>query len=355
MSNIPELSPSFFIGKNSTDVISFGSGQPDLPPPKEVDKVEQRPEDFKYGTVEGMPELREKLSGQYPGSTPDSFIVTNGASEALDLTLRALSFIGRKVLLPRPYYYSYPHLVQLAGMEPVYTDLVEGRLDMKDVAEKIGDCVAIIINSPSNPTGRVESIESLHKLEELSGKHGTYVISDEVYKDIIYERENYLVQGPRVVTVNSFSKTYSMCSDRVGYLWSRDQWLIDKVKSIKTHTSMNTNLLGQRRALAAMNTDKTFIKGQLQVWRDRRELMYSWLQHLGLDAWKPEGAFYVFPKVSDTKRVVWELYNDYGVIVYRGEWFGARDRIRLSYALDKEKIERGMKIIGDYLSKPPNP
>lgn len=351
MSDIPELKPSFFIGKNGKDVISFGSGQPDLPPPKEVYQIREGAEDFKYGSVEGLKELRESLSEQYTESTPDSFIITNGASEALDLTLRALSDQGNKVLVPRPYYYSYPHLVELAGMEPVYTDLKDGRLDIEDIKKKIGGCVAILINSPSNPTGRVEAMDTLHEIEDLSEVHGTYIISDEVYKDIIYERENYLVKGPKVVTVNSFSKTYSMCSDRIGYLWSRDKGLVNKVKRIKTHTSMNTSVLGQKRALAALKADSNYVKKQLEVWFERRELMHSTLKKMGLEAWKPEGAFYIFPQVPDTKKVVWELYSKHKVIVYRGEWFGAKDRIRLSYALDKEKIVKGLNIIGKYLNK----
>ncbi|MFW6013558.1 MAG: pyridoxal phosphate-dependent aminotransferase [Candidatus Nanoarchaeia archaeon] len=351
MTEIPDLSPSFFLGKNSKDVISFGSGQPDLPPPKEVYNVKEEPGDFKYGSVEGLLTLREKLAGQYPESVPDSFIITNGASEALDLTLRVLSQKGKKILLPRPYYYSYPFLAEFAGMEAVYTDLKEGKLDIEDVKKKIGECTAMIINSPSNPTGSVEAMETLHEIEKLSEKHGTYIISDEVYKDIIYERKNYLIKGPKVVTVNSFSKTYSMCSDRIGFLWSRNKELIEKVKAMKTHTSMSTNVLGQKRALAAMMADSEYVKGQLKIWHERRELMLSMLNKIGLVAWKPEGAFYVLPRVENTKKVVWELYNNYKVVVYRGEWFGAKDRIRLSYALDKEKIIKGMEIIGKYLGK----
>ncbi len=354
MSEIPELSPSFFLGKNSKDVISFGSGQPDLPPPKEVCDVREGPGDFKYGSVEGLLPLREKLAKNYPESTPESFIITNGASEALDLTLRVLSKKGKKVLLPRPYYYSYPFLADFCGMEAVYTDLKEGRLDIEDVREKIKDCIAMVINSPSNPTGRVEAMDTLHEIEKLSEEYGTYIISDEVYKDIIYERENYLIKGPKVITVNSFSKTYSMCSDRVGYLWSRDKGIIDDVKAMKTHTSMNTNVLGQNRALAAMGADEEYVKGQLKIWHERRELMLTMLNKIGLEAWKPEGAFYVLPKVKNTKKVVWELYNNHNVIVYRGEWFGAEDRIRLSYALDKEKIIKGMEIIGEYLKSQNN-
>ena len=131
---IDELkSPSAFIGVEGGNIISFGSGQPDLPPPKEVYKILPSYRAFKYGLIQGQINLREALSREYPGSSAESFVITNGASEALDLTLRVLGGIGGKggkVLLPRPYYYSYPVIIELAGMEPVYTDIVNGRIDI---------------------------------------------------------------------------------------------------------------------------------------------------------------------------------------------------------------------------------
>ncbi len=117
-------SPSFFIGKGNDELISFGSGQPDLPPPDEVYKILPTYRDFKYGLIQGLDYLRDALSKQYKDSTSESFVVTNGASEALDLALRALYEPGAKVLLPKPYYYSYPFNVRFAHMTPVYYNLV---------------------------------------------------------------------------------------------------------------------------------------------------------------------------------------------------------------------------------------
>lgn len=347
------LSPAMFIGINGEDYISFGSGQPDLPPPKQIYEMLPEYKDFKYGTIQGQPKLRQSLSEQYPKSTADNFVITNGASEALDLTLRVLSGLGdkskNKVLLPRPYYYSYPYNVEYAGMQPVYTDLKKGRIDLDDFAKKIGDCKAVIINSPSNPTGRVEDIDTLKHIEALTQKLGVYVISDEVYKDLIYVRENYLIKGPHVITINSFSKTYAMCGFRVGYLWSPGKQIVDKVIQIKTHTSMNTNILGQEMAYAATKVPREVIDAQLEIWRHRRDMIYEGLCGLGLDLWKPEGAFYVLPKVAEPQDFVLTLFHEYKVITYLGEWFGAPDRVRLSYALDAEKIEGGLKRIKQYL------
>ena len=344
-------------GENK-EIISFGSGEPDLLPPKLIFKVMPRFKYFKYGLIQGQPNLREALAKQYPKSTSENFVITNGSSEALDLTLRVISKIENKrknrVLLPRPYYYTYPSLVKYAGMKPIYTDLIEGRIDFNDFKKKAKDCKAVIINSPSNPTGRIESMETLKKIEKLTSDLGVYVLSDEVYKDLIYERENYLIKGFYVVTINSFSKTYAMCGLRVGYLWSLDQGLVNKVIEMKTRTSMNTNILAQEMAFEATKVDRGFIVKQLKIWKKRRDFIYEGLLNLGLDLWKPEGAFYVFPKIKNAEVFVWDMFKKYKVITYPGEWFGAKDRVRFSYALDISKIREGLKRVKNYLKKKSN-
>ena len=342
-------SPAVFIGKQGNGVISFGSGQPDLPPPKEaIEGIDIR-KDLRYGLIQGEPALREALSKEYPNSTPESFVITNGASEALDLIFRSLG--KGKVLIGRPYYYSYPPIVTFAGMEPVYTDLIDGRIDIDDFKKKIKDCRAVLINSPSNPTGRIESIETLKEIEKITAELGVYVISDEVYKDLIYERENYYIKGEHVITVNSFSKTYAMCGVRVGYLWSSDQKVVDDAISLKTHTSMNTNLVGQDMALHAMGTSREYIISQKDIWLERRDMIYKGFCDLGFELWKPEGAFYIFPKCKNAREFITTLYNEHKVIAYLGEWFGAPDHIRLSYALGAKEIEEGIGRIKAAMKK----
>lgn len=344
-------SSSFFIGRSGNGIISFGSGQPDLPPPPEVFKILPTYRSFKYGLIQGQLNLREALSKQYPKSKPDDFVITNGASEALDLTFRALNLHkGKgKVLLMRPYYYSYPFAVAYAGMKPVYTNLVKGRIDIDDFKKRVVGCKAVLINSPSNPTGRIESIENLKEVENITKKLGIYLISDEVYKDLIYERENYLLHGDHIITINSFSKTFGMCGYRVGYLYARDRAFTKKVIEMKVHTSMNTNILAQEMAYEATKVPRSFVNRQTRIWKDRRDFIYQGLVDLGFDLWKPEGAFYVLPKIKNPARVVSELFYKHKVIVYNGEWFGAPGRIRLSYALDIEKIEEGLRRIKEYL------
>jgi aspartate aminotransferase len=342
-------SPAVFIGKQGKDIISFGSGQPDLPPPNEaIEGIDIR-KDLRYGAIQGEYPLRQALSNEYPDSNADNFVITNGASEALDLIFRAWG--KGKILLPRPYYYSYLPLIKLAGMEPVFINLVEGRIDIDDFKKKIKGCKAVLINSPSNPTGRVELIETLKEIEKITMELGVYVVSDEVYKDLIYERENYNIKGEHVITVNSFSKTYAMCGVRVGYLWSRDKRIVKDVIELKTHTSMNTNLVGQDMALRAMATPQEYIIEQKNIWRKRRDKIYKGFCDLGFELYKPEGAFYILPKCRNARDFLTTLFFEYKVIVYLGEWFGAPGHIRLSYALDEKEIDRGLEYIKEAMKK----
>lgn len=345
-------SPSFFIGRGDNTLISFGSGQPDMPPPVEAFDILKKYDGFKYGLVQGEEKLRAAVARLYPHASAESVVITNGASEAIDLVLRVISVPGGKVLLPRPYYYSYPFNVRFAGMEPVYYDLdAEGKIDYETFEKLAASARAVLINSPSNPTGTVQEVETLKKVETLCEKLGIYVISDEVYKDIIYVRENYLLQGPRVVTINSFSKTYAMCGLRVGYIYSDNKELIRDAIEMKTHTAMNTSIVSQEMALAALSAPARYISSNLATWKERRDMMYDGMRSLGLELYKPEGAFYMFPKFKDSGKTVADLYHVYKVITYDGEWFGAPGRVRFSYAVDAEKIQEGLRRLKEFLTK----
>jgi len=343
--------PSMFIGVQGDGIISFGSGQPDLEPPKEVYDILSKSslKEHRYGLIQGTERLRNALSKEYPGSDAENFVITNGASEAIDLTLRAIGKIGDKILVHKPYYYSYKPLIEMNYLQPVFTETIAGKIDIDDFDKKVRDCKAVLINSPCNPTGRIQEISTLKGIEKITKDLNITLISDEVYKDLIYKRENYLLSGPHVVTINSFSKTYGMCGFRVGYLYSNDKKIVDKAIELKTHTSMNTSLIAQEMAYAALQAPKSYIADGLKIWKERRDIIYKGLLDLGLEVEKPEGAFYVLPKMKEPRKAVRELFTKHKVITYLGEWFGAPDRIRLSYALDKEKIEDGLERIGKYL------
>lgn len=349
-------SSSFFIGRNDPGIISFGSGQPDLPPPPKILAVPSRHALFKYGPIGGQPDLKEALAQKHSGTAPDEFVITNGASEALDLALRAIAgtrrgTAGGRVLLFRPYYYSYPFNVKFAGMEAVYSDMRDGRIDLDDFRAKVAGCKAVLVNSPANPTGRVELPETLRAIEKITCESGVKLIFDNVYKDLIYEGEHYLPTGEHVVLIDSFSKSYAMCGLRVGFLHSPDRQFIEDVVEIKVHTSMNTDVMAQDMACAALASTDSYLGEMRDIWRARRDFIYGGLKDLRFDLWKPEGAFYMLPKVpdNDSARAVSELYFKHNVIVYDGAWFGAPGRIRLSYALNKEKIEEGLGRIKQWL------
>lgn len=345
-------SPSFFIGRGDGDLISFGSGQPDMSPPAGAYGVLNDYREFKYGLIQGEEALREALAREYPEAKPEQFVITNGASEAIDLALRVISKPEGKVLLPRPYYYSYPSNVIYAGMTPVYYDLDEnGKIDFESFKKLVPESDAVLINSPSNPTGTVQEIPTLQKVEQLCDKLEKYIISDEVYKDLVYTRSNYLLKGKKVLTVNSFSKTYAMCGLRIGYLYSRNKDVVDGVIEMKTHTSMNTSIVGQAMALAAMRERESYVAPQVAIWKERRDLMYDGMRSLGLDLYKPEGAFYVLPKFKEPTRAMHDLYYNYRMITYDGNWFGAPERLRFSYALEAAKIKEGLRRLGEFLNK----
>ncbi len=322
-----------------------------MPPPEGVFKILPEYRQFKYGLIQGQENLRQALAKQYAGSDQKNFVITNGASEAIDLALRTIGKPGDKVLLHKPYYYSYVPLVEKNYLEPVYTETIDGKIDFEDFEEKIKDCKIVIINSPSNPTGRIQEISTLKKIEKICKELNVTIISDEVYKDLIYKRENYMLQGDHVVTINSFSKTFAMCGFRVGYLYSNDKNIVQNVIELKTHTSMNTSIIAQEMAFEATKAPKSYLEKQLKIWKQRRDFIYDGLLDIGLELEKPEGAFYVLPKFPNPRKAVTELFRKYKVITYLGEWFGAPNHIRLSYALNQEKIEEGLKRIGKYLEE----
>lgn len=299
--------------------------------------------------MQGLLKLREELSKQN-NSEAGNFVITNGASEALFLSIKAVVKPREKILLHTPYYYSYPKLLQMSGVIPVFTNTIKGKIDIEDFKNKINGCKAFLLNTPSNPTGIVQEKETLKQIEDICKKLNIMIISDEVYSSIIYENEHYSASGNNVITINSFSKTYSMCGYRVGYLHSHEKDIVEKASELKSYASMNTSNISQEIAFNALKIPKSFIEAQVKIWKERRDFIYKSLMDLNLDVWKPEGAFYVLPKIKDPIKAVWDLYKKHKVITYPGEWFGAPKRIRLSYALSINKIEEGIKRIKNFLN-----
>lgn len=142
-----------------------------------------------------------------------------------------------------------------------------------------------------------------------------------------------------------------MCGLRVGYLFTHDSELIQQVVELKSHSSMNTSIIGQAMALGAIQMKAVYVDQHLPIWKERRDLIYNGLRELGFELMKPEGAFYVLPKIQNPNRAMHDLYYNYHMVAYDGNWFGAPDSMRLSYALETERIEEGLKRLKQFLEK----
>lgn len=346
------ITPGMFIGTEEPNLISFGSGQPDIAPPFKIGNIFQNFNKFKYGKVSGEDELKTRLRTYIKNNFHHSIeknciAITNGASEALDLTIRNLSLkIGRKkVLLTRPYYYSYPKLVKINRMAPVYTD---SDIDLEDIKTKSKTCSAMIINSPQNPTGNVLKKTILRAIQQITEDNDCTLISDEVYHSLAYNTRHYSPQGENVITINSFSKTYSLCGHRIGYIYSTDADFMKEICEIKSHCSMNTSISSQKLALACLTVPEKHIIKNREIFRKRRNHIYRHLKKLNFEVEKPHGAFYIFPKVVGSMNMAKTLFFNHKVIVYPGDWFGSPGHIRMSFALSIEKINKGIERIENY-------
>jgi aspartate aminotransferase len=320
-----EITPSYFIGKRGGNIVTFGSGQPDFLPPFKIFKFDPK-KVFRYGEVQGDLELR-KMVGEKEGLPPENIVITNGASEALDLCLSALIKPNDKVRLIKPYYYSYPQLTESHYGVPVFD----------------GKAKVLLLNSPSNPLGKVytkKEIESLRSEVE-------YVISDEIYRELVYEGTFYTPRGKDVLNINSFSKMFSLCGIRVGYVCSESAELIKKIVEIKTYKSMNTSMISQEIAKNTFSLPEKFKIKVRDMFRERRDYIYTALKDMGLEVSLPHGAFYIFPKMDDN--LVIPLFEKKEVITYPGRWFGTPEHIRLCYCTDMPMIREGMKRLGEFL------
>ena len=142
-----------------------------------------------------------------------------------------------------------------------------------------------------------------------------------------------------------------MCGLRIGYLYTHDDELRERTIEMKSHTSMNTSIIGQAMALGALQHKRVYVDEHLPIWHERRDLIYNGMQDLGLELMKPEGAFYVLPKIQNATQAMHDLYHNYDMITYDGTWFGAPDNLRFSYALDTERIEKGLERLETFLKK----
>lgn len=340
------------------DAINLGIGEPDFDVPENIKKamIESIHEnDTHYTPNKGYIELREEIVNKFKKdndikTNPDNIIVTVGASEALYMCAQAFIEKGDEVLLPNPSFLSYEACVKLADgkVVPVECSMEnEFKLRANDVEEKITENTkAIILNSPSNPTGAVMEKEDIKAIADLSMDKNFLIISDEIYEKIIYGKKHYSPAkwSDNVVTLNGFSKTYAMTGLRIGYLTANEE-LCEELLKIHQYNIACATTTSQKGALEALRGPQDEVNKMVKEFRKRRDLIVERLNGMGYKTVNAEGAFYVFPKIEDENFV--QKAAKAGVITVPGAAFGSNgeDHVRMSYANSYENIEKAMNIL----------
>jgi aspartate aminotransferase len=285
--------------------------------------------------------------------TAEEIMVTSGASEALYLIIAALVDRGEEVLIGDPSFLSYAELAKLVGGRPVSVPLDENlRLSPHAIEERITDKTRmIILNSPSNPTGSVQTEEQIRAIAEIAEDRDVAVLSDEVYEHFIYRGEHVSPArfSDNVITVNAVSKTYAMTGWRLGYLAAKG-CALEQLLKIHQYVQACASSISQAAALEAITGPQDCVAAMRDEFRARRDLLVRGFRENGVDMIEPEGAFYLFPRVGDGDAVAARLGNA-GVIVVPGSAFGAggAEHIRISYAAARSQLEEAMRRMKDIL------
>jgi len=359
------------------DIIGFGAGEPDFDTPENIKEaaIQAIKDGFtKYTPVGGIDELKDaiidKLQNENNLSYSRSQIVAScGAKHTLYNLAQAIFEQGDEVIIPSPYWVSYPDIVLLADGTPVIlqTDEADGfKVKQENLRRAItGRTKAIIINSPSNPTGSAYTLSELEALADVIVDAGILVISDDIYDNILYDgltfynicnvREELQEQ---TIVVNGVSKTYAMTGWRIGYAAGPEE-IISAVTKIQSQNTSNPTSISQKASIEALRGDQRSVKSMIKEYKERRDYIVDSLNKInGLSCLRPQGAFYVFPNVSrvygstyggktitSSVELAAYLLDAANVAVVPGEAFGNDGYVRLSYATSMENIRRGMERI----------
>jgi aspartate aminotransferase len=367
------------------DVISFGAGEPDFDTPDFIKSaaVEAINQGFtKYTPVGGIPELKKAISDALREEIgvdyeTNQIIVSNGAKHCLFNALYCLCDEGDEVLIPSPYWVSYPEIVKLCGGTPVFVPTFESQ-DFKLKVDNIKPLInektkVLIINSPNNPTGSVYTREDLLEIAELALKYNIFVISDEIYDKLVYDGEEHISIASlgkeiynNTLVVNGVSKAYSMTGWRIGYAAGPKE-LIKAMTNFQSHATSNPNSIAQKAALEALKNPakKQAVDTMVEEFAKRRKYMVERINNIeGLSCRMPKGAFYVMMNVSKTfgKYIEGKVIKDsttfaeallekYKVAVVPGIAFGADEYVRLSYATSMKNIKEGLDRIEQFVKE----
>ncbi len=362
--------------RKGMNVIDLSVGEPELPTPQNVKNagIKAIEEDFtKYTATSGIPELKKLIAEDYRKKTGILFelneiIVNPGSKYSLFLSALVLFDEGDEVIIPSPFWVTYPEQVRLCGATPVFVSLVEddGRINFK--GEKIIPYInertkAIILNYPSNPSGSVIDEDGLRKLCELSVQRGFYIIIDECYRGIIFEKEFpealRLVPHSKdnLVIIGSLSKSFSMTGWRIGYTIASKK-IIEKMDVLQGHSTSNPCSISQKAAIEAISNSTDHLKMIKEIYLKRRDMGIKLLKEIrNLKIYPPEGAFYFFPnfsyyiggKIKNTMELALYLIDSAQVVTVPGESFGAPGFLRISFAVSDENLIEGIKRIKEAL------
>lgn len=354
---------------NGETIYNFGIGEPDFTTPERIINAafqKAREGATHYTPSAGIMPLRIKIAEKLKNkngidATPESVLVTP-TKFAVYLSLMTMTKPGDEVLLPDPYYLSYPDIIKLAGAKPIFlkTD-DEYEIDLDLASKLVTDRTKVFfINSPANPTGKVYSEKSLRKLCDFVIENDLTLVSDEIYEDLIFEGKHFspasiAEMAERTLTVNGFSKSYAMTGWRIGYLQG-PQKIISDCNKIQQQSITCAPSISQYGALEALKSDAEVIQFR-EAFRKRRDLVARLLDEIdGLSFRKPEGTFYAFPSFDGPFHVdefCSELLNDQHVIVTPGSAFTSlkTSSFRISFATSDAIIESGIQKLGQFLTK----
>lgn len=363
------------------DVINLSVGEPDFNTPEHIKTAAKEAIDHnfsKYSPVPGYADLREAIVAKLKKEnglnyTENEILVSNGAKQSVCNTVMALVDEGEEVIIPTPYWVSYPQMVQLAGGTPIY---IKARYEQnfKITSEQLEAAITpktrmLILCSPSNPTGSVYSQEELAQLAEVIKRHDDlYVLADEIYEHINYTGKHHsiaTVEGmkDRCIIVNGVSKAYAMTGWRIGYI-AASEWIVKGCNKLQGQYTSGPCSISQKAALAAYIQDQQCVESMRIAFERRRNLIYELTKDIpGLEVNKPEGAFYLFPKCSSffgksvrgrtittSADLALYLLEEAHVATVSGDAFGDAECFRMSYATSDENIREAMRRIKKALS-----
>jgi aspartate aminotransferase len=350
------------------DVCGFGAGEPDFDTPQYIKDAAAQAlaAGFtKYTPSSGIPELRaaiaEKLKNDNGLDYKASQVIVNcGAKHSCFNVVLATCQAGDEVIIPAPYWLSYPEMVKLADASPVVVETNEAN-GFKITPDQFREAMTpatklIIINSPGNPTGSVYTREELLALAEVALEEDILMLSDEIYEKITYDGTEFVSLASLsseiydlTVTVNGFSKAYAMTGWRLGYV-AAPEHIATAIDSIQSHSTSNPTSFAQKGALAGLKGDQSFIGEMVKAFSDRRTYMYDKLTSIpGITCVKPMGAFYMLPNISsfglNSTNFCTKLLEQQKVAAVPGVAFGSDSHMRLSYACSMENIQKGLDRI----------